>query len=74
MLQGIISGGADKELKFWSFDLVKAERSSARTLSLALDKSVVMEDGILAAVVSKDAVWHPNVTSSDKQACINLVR
>eukprot|EP01094_Clydonella_sp_ATCC50884_P016825 TRINITY_DN2835_c0_g1_i5.p1 TRINITY_DN2835_c0_g1~~TRINITY_DN2835_c0_g1_i5.p1 ORF type:complete len:635 (+),score=246.47 TRINITY_DN2835_c0_g1_i5:1868-3772(+) len=52
---GIVSGGADKTLKFWNFDLQKLQGSSKRTLSLVLTQTVVMEDDVLAITISRDS-------------------
>lgn len=51
---GIISGGADKKLKFWEFQLVESEERSTKVLSLVHTKTITMEDAILAATFSAD--------------------
>ena len=50
--RGFVTGGADKELKFWDFDLKKDQ--SQRRLTIVHKKTVQMGDDVLCVVYSKD--------------------
>ena len=51
--KSIVSGGADKQLKFWDFQLKKSDdKAKQKSLTLGLSKKITMEDGILSLVSS----------------------
>lgn len=51
--KGLVSGGADKQLKFWEFEIQRNEYGQ-RLLTLVHTKTVTMEDDILCCVFSND--------------------
>jgi len=46
---GFVTGGADKTIKFWSFDLLSDPNysKSAKRLSIVLTQTITMEDEVL---------------------------
>jgi len=51
---GFITGGADKEVKFWKFDLVSREDYSGKHLTLTHTRSLKVSDDVLCVRISPD--------------------
>lgn len=52
---GLVSGGADKDVKFWAFELVSDEESKgAKRLTLTLMRTLKMSDDVMAVKFSPD--------------------
>ncbi|CAH1798543.1 unnamed protein product, partial [Owenia fusiformis] len=52
--QGLVSGGADKQLKFWNFELISDEDTTSKRLSLVHVRTLKMSDDVLCVKFSPD--------------------
>ncbi|XP_061580389.1 WD repeat-containing protein 3 [Cololabis saira] len=50
--RGIVTGGADKTVKFWEFELVKDERSGQKRLSMKHTRTLQLEEDVLCVKIS----------------------
>lgn len=52
--RGIVTGGADKTVKFWEFELIKDEGASQKRLTLKHTRTLQLEDDVLCVKFSPD--------------------
>ncbi|KAM9850764.1 WD repeat-containing protein 3 [Aulostomus maculatus] len=52
--RGIMTGGADKTVKFWEFELVKDQRTGQKRLTLKHTRTLQLEENVLCVKFSPD--------------------
>ncbi|XP_054642826.1 WD repeat-containing protein 3 isoform X2 [Dunckerocampus dactyliophorus] len=52
--RGIVTGGADKTVKFWDFELIKDEESGQKRLTLKHTRTLQLEEDVLCVKFSPD--------------------
>lgn len=52
--RGIVTGGADKTVKFWDFELIKDEGASQKRLTLKHTRTLQLEEDVLCVKFSPD--------------------
>uniref|UniRef100_UPI003AAC76B0 WD repeat-containing protein 3 n=1 Tax=Centroberyx gerrardi TaxID=166262 RepID=UPI003AAC76B0 len=52
--RGIVTGGADKTVKFWEFELIKAQESGQKRLTVKHTRTLQLEEDVLCVRFSPD--------------------
>jgi U3 small nucleolar RNA-associated protein 12 len=54
-LQGLVSGGEDKSVKFWNFELLFDNNTNSRQLTLKSERTLTMSEGVLCVKISPNS-------------------